>query len=549
MTPRRRSTPPATQSSHTSTLPLPPAPQIAGSPRQTMLAKFLAARRVSTPIIAITTPDPAATIQTICTALNGSTLAFEWDASQGLLGRTPEAAAYLPDLIGPDVDRRAATKDPAETLAIVRKLPSGTILFFHNAHRWLDPTKNGSEETIQAVWNLRDLFKGDRRTLILLGPDCELPAELRQDVRILDEPLPDDTQLHAIIAEQISAAQQQVSTVPSPDNTTMAAAIDALRGIAAFPAEQITAENLSHTGLHITGLWEAKRKLIEQSPGLTIWRGQEQFDSLKGLDNIKTFLSRVITGERPPRVIVVMDEFEKMMSGSRGGDLSGTSQKMHGTLLSFMEDTGATGLIAFGVSGAGKTAIAKALGGEANGLTILCNVAAMEGSLVGESVKNLRAALKVIQAVSGGRALFYAACNGLAAISPELLQRFSFGTFFFDLPTSDEKASIWSLYQDVYTLPEQPRPDDNGWVGRNIKQCCELAARLRCTLLEASSYIVPAGRAAAADIQRMREQAHGNFISASYPGVYLIDRATTTPTRPRALTITPPPPGNTPRNN
>lgn len=523
---------------HSTAATTPPTRIPPPSQHNAMLSQFLAARRVSTPLITIATPDPAATIQTICAALNGSTLAFEWDASQGLLGRTPEAAARIPDLIRSDIDQWTATQDLlAKTLAAVRNLPSGAVLFVHNAHRWLDPMKSGSEVTIQAVWNLRDLFKADRRTLVLLGPDFDLPAELQQDIRLLDEPLPDDTQLRAIILEQFSAAQQNLPTLPTPDEATLTTAIDALRGVAAFPAEQITAENLNHTGLQIDGLWEAKRQLIEQSPGLSIWRGGERFDSLKGLDNIKQFLTRVLHGDRPPRVVVVMDEFEKMMAGSRGGDLSGISQKMHGTLLSFMEDTGATGLIAFGVSGAGKTAIAKALGAEASGLTILCNVAAMEGSLIGESVKNLRAALKVIQAVSGGRALFYAACNGLAAISPELLQRFSFGTFFFDLPTTDEKESIWQLYQEVYTLPEQPRPDDTGWVGRNIKQCCELASRLRCSLVEASSYIVPAGRAAAADIQRMREQANGNFISASYPGVYRIDRPTTAVARPRALNI------------
>jgi len=518
----------------------PPLVPLPSSQPNTMLAQFLAARRVSTPIIAITTPDPASAIETISGALNGSAPKFCWDVSQGLLGMTQEAAVYVEELIGADTNRQAATQEPHDTLVIARRLPPNSVVFFCNAHRFLDPAKSGSELVVQAIWNLRDLFKADRRTLVLLAPDLELPVELQHDVRIIDEPLPSDTQIQTIIAEQFTAAQQNVPDLPSPDEPTLHAAIDALRGVAAFPAEQITAENLTPTGLLIDGLWDAKRALIEQSPGLSIWRGQERFEDLKGLANIKSFLTRIINGQQPPRVVVVMDEFEKMMAGSRGGDMSGTSQKMHGTLLSFMEDTGAAGLIAFGVSGAGKTAVAKALGAEAGGMTIQCNVSAMEGSLVGESVKNLRAALKVIRAVSGGRALFYAACNGLATISPELLQRFSFGTFFFDLPTEEERGSIWDLYEAKNGLPAQERPRDEGWVGRNIKQCCELATRLQSTLIEASRYIVPAGRAAAADIQKMREQANGNFINASHPGVYLIEHATTKVGARRAIDMTAP---------
>lgn len=515
--------PEATQDDPQSPDGTPHPPTRSGS---SMLEEFRAARRVSTPLIAIRTPDPAATIHTICEALNGSVLKFCWDVSRGLLGLSPEAGAAITDLIGPDVDRQAATQDPHDTLALARRLPSKSVLFFCNAHRFIDGTKSGSELSIQAIWNLRDIFKTDQQTLVLLAPDLELPIELRQDVRLIDEPLPSDAQLGVIVSEQFTAAQESAPDLPTPDAVTLHTAVDALRGLAAFPAEQITAENLTPRGLHISGLWDAKRAIIEQSPGLSIWRGTERFEDLKGLENIKGFLTRVLAGEAPPRVVVILDEFEKMMAGSRGGDLSGTSQKMHGTLLSFMEDTGSTGLIAFGVSGAGKTAIAKALGTEANGITILCNIAAMEGSLVGESVKNLRHALKVVRAVSGGRALFYAACNGLAALSPELLQRFCFGTFFFDLPTPDERASIWDLYERTNHLPAQDRPRDDGWVGRNIKQCCDLAARLHCSLLEASRYVVPAGRAAAADIQKMREQANGNFISASRPGVYLIEHAT-----------------------
>ncbi|MDD5708827.1 MAG: hypothetical protein PHR35_23170, partial [Kiritimatiellae bacterium] len=117
-----------------------------------MLEEFRAARRVSTPLIAIRTPDPAATIHTICEAINGSALKFCWDVSRGLLGLSPEAGAAITDLIGADVDRQGATQDPHDTLALARRLPPKSILFFCNAHRFLDGSRTGSELSIQAIW-------------------------------------------------------------------------------------------------------------------------------------------------------------------------------------------------------------------------------------------------------------------------------------------------------------------------------------------------------------------------------------------------------------
>ena len=53
----------------------------------------------------------------------------------------------------------------------------------------------------------------------------------------------------------------------------MQRAVDALIGLAAFPAEQVVAMSLSKQGLDAEQLWERKRQIIEQAPGLKIWRG------------------------------------------------------------------------------------------------------------------------------------------------------------------------------------------------------------------------------------------------------------------------------------
>jgi len=65
----------------------------------------------------------------------------------------------------------------------------------------------------------------------------------------------------------------------------------------------------------------------------------------------------------------------------------------------------------------------------------------MRSSLVGASTERLRTALQIIDAVSQRRMLFIATCNSIASLPPELWRRFTLGTFFFDLPTANEREN------------------------------------------------------------------------------------------------------------
>src|SRR5438093_6340431 len=123
--------------------------------------------------------------------------------------------------------------------------------------------------------------------------------------------------------------------------------VDALIGLAAFPAEQVPAMSLSKNGLDLDWLWERKCQAVEQTPGLTIWRGGETFDQIGGCENIKRFLTAVLLGREAPRVIVFVDEIEKAFTGT-GTDMSGVKTEMTGTMLSWMQDHSADGLIFIG---------------------------------------------------------------------------------------------------------------------------------------------------------------------------------------------------------
>jgi hypothetical protein len=490
-----------------------------------LLAAFKAARKVSTPLVGIATPDPAATIDALASGFEDHPPPLlQWDVVRGLTALNPPAQSVLAGL-GSDI--AFATQNPVEALAVSARLPEKSIVFVHNAHRYVE-----QPAVAQAVWNLRDIFKSNKRTLVLLCPGMTLPAELAQDVLTLVEALPGAGELETILCTQYAYAQEAVE-LPELNDEVVRKAVDATIGLAAFPAEQAIAMSISPQGLDVAGLWERKRQMIAQTPGLTVWQGGETFADIGGVENAKTFLTRLVNGKEPPRAVVFMDEIEKALAGS-GSDSSGVSQSFLGTLLSWMQDNEAQGCLFLGPPGAAKSAVAKAVGNTAQIPTISFDLGGMKSSLVGESEARLRAALGVVQAVSQGRALFLATCNSLQALVPEIRRRFKEATLFFDLPDADERRAIWNIYLRKFRIPDISRyqeafstqdfPDDAGWTGADIRQCCELAYRLDCTLVEAAAYIVPVSKSAADQIETLRTQAHGRFLSASIPGLYDKDR-------------------------
>lgn len=487
----------------------------------TLVARVLKARRVSVPILSITTADPGETIAAITKAANPAPV-IAWDIVRGFLGHNESGIVAVKSLIG-ELD--PTKSDPQLAIELALRLPEGAVLFVHLAPEWLK-----FPGFVQAVWNLRDQYKGNHRLLVLLGVQLTLPAALTNDVISFDEPLPAPEELAAIVEELHTAAEMPLDLAREFDVAIREHATEALTGLSAFQAEQVAALCLTKAGLDLDALWERKRRTIEQTPGLKVWRGGERFDSIGGVEVVKDFTRRIVTGNARPNAIVFIDEIEKMLAGS-AGDTSGVSQDQLGQILSYMQDQNASGMIFIGPPGAAKSAVAKAAGNEAGIPTIQLDLGGAKGSLVGESEEKLRQALKVISAVSNGRSLWIATCNRIGSLPPELRRRFTCGTFFFDLPSIGERWEIWRLYQEQYRSRGVPgiSKEESGlvelpWTGAEIRQCFDLAWRLGCTLTEASAFIVPVAIAAADAIEQLRQQADGRFLSASYGGPYRLHR-------------------------
>lgn len=493
-------------------------------------------RRCDTPIIGVRTADPTALLAKYMEVSNGAPV-VRWDSVRGMSGVNETglqaAATAMPPSDLPGVDPAAATRSPVEALALASSLPDSAILWCVNLHLAI-----AEPLVLQAVANLRDAFRGTARTLVIAGVDLKLPPELAGDVLVVDDPLPDDAELARITTGVYEAADLEA---PEKDADVTMRAVDALRGLSAFSAEQVAAMAMSPQGLDLKACWDQKRSTIEQVDGITYDRGAATFDDIGGLENLKRLGRALIESPKRPAVVVLLDEIEKALGGlgARGGagDSSGTTQDALGVLLRWMEDDGASGIICVGPPGSGKSLFSRALGASGGIPSLSVDLGAARGSLVGESERKIRAVVRTIRGLSAGKQVFVVAtCNRLDVLPPELRRRFRLGVIFFDLPTAKERAAIWDLNLKKYEISKQDLPADTNWTGAEIRNCCELADQLGVTLVEAATYIVPVATAMPEAIKALQQAAHGRFLSASESGPYRMPSENTGPTTRRIQT-------------
>lgn len=494
------------------------------------LKEYNAARRVSVPLLIWKAPDAAATISAVRDGAKYPI--FQWDIVRGMMAINESALGKC--------EQGCGIGNPVEMLEASQKLPADSVVFMHNAHLFTD-----NSAVIQGVWNLRDTNKADHKTLVLLAPQMRTPMELTNDVLVIDEKLPSEAQLKEIVQRQASDARTGAIDAQMEFSDMTAAeverAVGALSGLSAFAAEQTIAVSFEKNGegvrLNHDTLWDRKRQAIEETKGLNVWRDGETLDDVKGCANVKNFVQRLINGRVAPQAIVFVDEIEKQLGGI-GSDTSGTTDDQLGVLLTEMQNKKAQGMLFVGHPGSAKSMVAKAMGTSAGIVTIQLDLGAMKGSLVGQSEQNIRAAMKVIDAVSQGKALYVATCNKIGKLPPELERRFTLGTFFFDLPEMMERQAIWKHYVGKFDLKGQgfiengsggykvKDVDDVGWTGADIFNCCNRAWMFNCSLGEAAKYATPICKTNPMGIEALRDLADGAFISANYEGLYQKNKQT-----------------------
>lgn len=412
---------------------------------------------------------------------------------------------------------------PAKAVQTAASLPQ-TVTFLWNFHRFLS-----SIEVIQAMQNAIPALKAHGSTMVVLAPDSDkLPPELARFVVVWDFPLPTREQLGQT-AEQVTLDAQL--TIPVPDTLP-----DAALGLTEGEAEDAMALSAVERGaLDPQVVAREKAGALLRQSRIEMSTFTERFDGLGGLDVVKHY---TLAASRSPLSL---------------------------------------GILLLGPPGTGKSHFAKALGNEIGVPTLSLDFGRLMSSLVGSSEANVRAALQAVDAMgrvvlfldelekglagvqssgqldSGvkagvgahfltwmsnrrpGQAYVVATCNDITRLPPEYTRSGRFdATFWLDLPTAEERATIWGIYEGKYfplddrksgkcPLPG-PRPRDDGWTGAEIMSCCRTAAMLGCDLEQAGQYIIPMSRTMAEQIEALRTWAKGRAVPASTAAMALSGR-------------------------
>lgn len=446
-------------------------------------------------------PDRAESVLRQVALETNETPAYRWDMALGMVNLEDGEATECSSPV-------AALKQAAEH-------PAGTVTFLWNFHLLLS--------TLQVIQNLQNsvpALQAAGNTIVVLAPDSEkLPPELARLFTVLDFELPDETALRGILAGVVEG-----SDGPPPPDDQVAAAVEACRGLTATEAQDALALALSETGRFDPQLIaDVKANALLRQTQLQVNRYPDRFADLGGLDVLKDW-----TLTTAPSALSL-------------------------------------GILIVGVSGGGKSSLAKALGNELGWTCLSLDFGRMMGSLVGQSEARIRQALESVEAMgrcilfideiekglagvqpssqsdsSGvkagvgatflkwlsdrepGRTYVVATSNAIDMLPTEYkrAERWD-GIFFVDLPNLAERAAIWEIHMRTFlpflSMKAADLPDDTGWTGAEIKGCCRTAAMRNCSLQEAATYVNPVAVADKDAIDGLRRWAIGRAVPASTP--------------------------------
>jgi len=468
---------------------------------------------VGTPIVIVETQDHPHTRVELITAMKlkgesngGERPLIGWNAAASLFALNERGKEALKAMSPASI--KAAAQGVHVALTVTLDFPDGTIFIVDNLHWWWT-----QPAVMQAVQNVREPFKSSKRALIALTTGGSIPLDLQQDVSFVRIPLPDET----VLASKIKEVSESVTGKPVADDEAVEIGRE-LRGSSPFKAEQLAFQSVTKSGIDRTRLRGNASKTINDTVGLSVESAKVTFEDVGGLFGMRKFLDKFFAGPRRPVVVVRIEEIEKALSGY-DTDSSGVSGDILGALLTAMEDYGWTGIFAYGVSGCGKSLIAKAAAGTYGCRGIRFDINACKGSLVGQSGEQVRQALDVMFALGGARVFFIASMNKIASLPPELRRRFAAGTWYFDVPSKKGRENIWEIEAKHFDV-EWDGYDSDGLTGSDIRDIVSRSWELGCTTTEAANYHVPLCRSAPDAIESARADADGRYLDADKGGTY-----------------------------
>jgi SpoVK/Ycf46/Vps4 family AAA+-type ATPase len=364
-------------------------------------------------------------------------------------------------LLGPDNKAIPNTNTPARALDHIVGIPENAVFVFCDLHAYFGTEQRPGDPVIirkvrETVLELRHADAA--RALVVTAPVRTIPPELDKLAHLLEFPLPDTTELRAMLDTMIENNTSNGGRIRvKADSTTLESLVQAARGLTMSEAENAFARAMVDDGeltaSDIQVVLDEKRQIVSKSGLLDFITKTLDLDSVGGLNNLKRWLSR-----------------------------------RNGSWLAEAEAFGLPspkGVLITGVPGCGKSLTAKAMAASWGLPLLRLDIGRIFSGLVGSSEQNLRTALATAEAVapcilwvdeiekgfsnttgsgdSGTTARVFgyfltwmqekkhpvfvvATANNIDSLPPEFMRKGRFDEIFFvDLPTAVERRAIWAI--------------------------------------------------------------------------------------------------------
>lgn len=412
--------------------------------------------------------------------------------------------------------------NPDEVLEMLSDSDPYTAVIAKNFN-WFIEFSDVGEKNFNAVQFIQNRFeefsaRETRKALIIISDvdfNTAIPAPLRKEFITIDFPLPDRTEIKEILQGIVEAASAS-DKFKKPTKAQTEELIEAALGLTKRGCANAFAYSIIETGGQLNSKVVAAMRSAEinETSGLTV--GNYDIGELLGYDVAKDFIKKAINNP-----------------DSRG-------------------------VLLLGPPGVGKTHLAKWASTISSKIMIEFELANVQGQgLYGQAESEMRNAIAVIKSISNcvlfideiekaipGKAasndttgtrsfsqllkflsdsrpqgcFVIATCNDIAKLPPEWVRSERFDVIFFaDLPSADEKTSIYNHYAKRFSVKQDGFGVEKmtDWTGAEIKTACRLAKVMDTSVEEASSFVVPIAKTMKDDIDFLRKWAKGRSIPAS----------------------------------
>lgn len=467
---------------------------------------------------------------------------IEWSATTGLVpaGTSLQSQKF----------RSSPTRDPLKALDEVIDQLEPAIFLFKDFHPCL---ARGEHVVVRRLKDIALHLKDSFKTIVLVSPVLEIPAELEKEVTVLNFPLPGLEDLGVLLDRIIEEVGDKPGIQVDLDLAGRERLLQAALGLTLGEAENVFARMIVlRQRLSVEDLPEVsaqKEQIIRKNGLLEYCAADEDFSRVGGLELLKDWLGK--------RSVAFSAE-------ARAFGLPAPK-----------------GILLLGVQGCGKSLCAKAVSSLWQLPLLRFDMGRMFGSYVGSSEENVRRAIAVAESVApailwvdeidkafagsqgsgatdaGTTARVFgtfltwlsekkapvfvvATANDIAHLPPELLRKGRFDEIFFvDLPTPSEREEVLRIHLgrrgrdpglfDLAGLVSASEAFSGAEIEEAITSALYDAFSEQVPLntahvLGALRETVPLSRTMDEQIARLRQWAAGRARSAS-PAVQLLSRA------------------------